>query len=455
MKLVVTGATGFIGKRLIWRLLRDGHDVVVLSRDARSAVAKIGYPCESHSWDPASEAAPSAAFEGADAVIHLAGEPIAAGRWTKARKKRIEESRVVGTRNLVEGIRRAARKPAALVSTSAIGIYGDRGDELLDEASAHGADFLAKVCIGWEKEALAAPKEVRTALVRVGIVLDHDEGALPRMVLPVESGVGGPLGSGRQWMSWIHVDDLVSILIEAATRKDLSGPVNAVAPEPVTNANFVRALASHLGMPAVLRAPAFALKLALGEMASVVLSGQRVRPAALEKSGFRFAYPTLQAALGQIFPPHRPRGAHRMVSNQWVPRPVGEVFPFFSDEKNLEAITPPWLNFNVKGKNTPEIRKGTLIDYRLKLKGLPMGWRTLIAEWEPDRMFRDVQLKGPYSVWDHTHTFEPFRGGTLIRDEVWYRLPFAPFGNVALPMVRKDVSAIFGFREKKIREVFP
>lgn len=455
MKFVVTGGTGFIGKRLIWRLLRENHEVVVLSRDARSAVERIGFPCEAHSWDPVSAPAPQAALEGADAVIHLAGESIAAGRWTAERKKKIEDSRILGTRNLVAGFHRAVRKPAAFVSTSAIGIYGDRGPETLDETATPGHGFLARVCTGWEKEAQAAPPEVRTTMIRVGVVLDHDEGALPMMAMPVESGVGGPLASGRQWMSWIHVDDLVSILIEAAMRSDLSGPINAVAPEPVTNTDFTRMLAKHLRMSAVIRAPAFAIKLVLGEMASVLLGSQRVRPSVLEKAGFRFAYPNLKAALDQIFPPHRPRGAHRLVANQWVARPVEEVFPFFSDEKNLEAITPPWLNFSVKGKSTPDLRKGTLIDYRLKLKGIPLRWRTLVAEWEPNRKFRDVQLKGPYSIWDHTHTFEAFRGGTVIRDEVWYRMPLAPFGNVALPMVKRDVSAIFGFREKKIREVFP
>jgi uncharacterized protein (TIGR01777 family) len=232
-------------------------------------------------WDPLKEPAP---LEGVDAVLHLAGEPLTGGRWTREKMNRIRTSRAVGTRNLVLGIQ--AARPQVLVSASAVGYYGDRGEEELTEASEPGKDFLSRVCVEWEGEARASG--IRTVLLRTGTVLGPG-GALEKMLGPFRLGLGGKLGSGRQWMSWIHRDDLIDLY--------LSGPVLAVAPNPVRNDTFTHLLARTLGRPALLRVPKWALRLAYGKVASVLLSSQYCRPVRAPESGFRFYYPTLDAAL--------------------------------------------------------------------------------------------------------------------------------------------------------------
>jgi uncharacterized protein (TIGR01777 family) len=298
MRALVTGATGFVGRKLVVRLERP----VVLSRDAAAAGARLGSEVQVFAWDPLREAAPPEAFTDVDAVFHLAGESVAAGRWTAAKKARIRDSRTIGTRNLTDTIRRLACKPKVLVSASAIGYYGDRGDEILDETAPPGSGFLGEVCTAWEREAQAAAEAgVRVVCVRLGLVLGADGGALPKMLTPFRLGLGSPLGSGRQWMSWIHVDDVIGLLLLAAERTDLQGPVNATAPQPVTNREFTKALGRVLRRPTFLPAvPATALRLVLGELASVVLASQRVLPHRAQAAGYNFAHPGLEEALQRL-----------------------------------------------------------------------------------------------------------------------------------------------------------
>ncbi|NLF72102.1 MAG: TIGR01777 family protein [Candidatus Anammoximicrobium sp.] len=297
MRALVTGATGFVGRKLLSRLQRP----VVLSRDAAAGV-RLGNEVQVVAWDPQREPAPAEAFTDVDVVFHLAGEPVAGGRWTAARKARIRDSRVVGTRNLADTIRRLARKPQVLVSASAIGYYGDRGDEVLDETAPPGGDFLSEVCVAWEREAQAvAEAGVRVVNVRLGVVLGRDGGALPRMLTPFRLGLGSPLGSGRQWMSWIHVQDVVGLMLLAAARGDLQGPLNAAAPQPATNREFTKALGRAVRRPTFLPAvPAGVLQLALGEMAVVLLASQRVTPRRAQAAGYTFEHPDLEEALRDV-----------------------------------------------------------------------------------------------------------------------------------------------------------
>lgn len=296
LRAAVTGATGLIGRALCRELVAP----VILSRAAESA-AFAGRGARVHRWSPVAEPAPAAALTGIDAVFHLAGEPVAGGRWTAERRRRIHDSRVLGTRHLVAGLAALERRPAVLVSASAIGYYGDRGDELLDEGSRRGSGFLAEVCAAWEREAMAAAElGVRVVCLRVGIVLAADGGALPRMLPAFRLGLGGPLASGRQWMSWIHLDDVVGLLLHAGRERRLQGPVNAVAPAPVTNAEFTRALGEAVGRPARLPVPALALRAAFGEMAGVLTGSQRVLPRLAPASGYDYAYGSLGAALASL-----------------------------------------------------------------------------------------------------------------------------------------------------------
>jgi uncharacterized protein len=290
--VAITGASGFIGHALTERLRANGRRVRRLVRSARS-----GSP-DDIVWDPMRGVLAPRDLEGAEAVIHLAGEPIA-HRWTSARRQAIRDSRVRGTELLARAIATLDRKPSVLLSGSAVGYYGDRGDEAVSEESAPGTDYLGGVAQEWETAAGAARDAgVRVVLLRTGIVLNPHGGALERMLPPFRLGVGGPLGSGRQWMSWIARADHLRAMEHALATTGLHGPVNFVAPNPVTNAEFAATLGRVLGRPSLVPAPAFALELLYGEMArATLLAGQRVLPKALLRSGFRFEYPTLEEAL--------------------------------------------------------------------------------------------------------------------------------------------------------------
>jgi uncharacterized protein (TIGR01777 family) len=300
MKILVTGATGLIGRSLCRLLTRENHTVVALSR--RPEAASNLSSAAIHKWEPLAGPPPPESLEGVEAVVHLAGEPIAARRWSAEQKGRIRSSRVVSTRNLVEGLRKAASRPASLISGSAVGFYGDRADETLDERSSAGSGFLPEICSEWESEAERATGfNVRVVRVRTGVVLSTDGGALKKMLPAFKLGVGGPLGGGRQWFPWIHIADMIGILQLAIFSATLSGPLNASAPEPVTNAVFTRELGRVLHRPTFLAAPEFALRLAFGEMADILLGSQRVIPKVAEDSGYIFQFRTLGSALEDLF----------------------------------------------------------------------------------------------------------------------------------------------------------
>lgn len=297
MKALVTGATGLIGAALIQRLQAP----VVLSRGVEGAKQRLGGAASVWPWQAELEAPPSAAFDGVDTVFHLAGEPVADGRWTSEKKRRIKASRVLGTRHLVAALAALPRPPRVLVSASGVDYYGDRGDAELDEGSAAGQGFLAEVCQAWEAEAGAAERcGVRVVRVRLGLVLAARGGALARMLPPFRLGLGGKLGSGSQWMPWLHLDDAIGLLLHAAQTPTLSGPLNLVSPEPVTNAEFTAELGRVLGRPAVLGVPRVALRIAFGELSSALLSSKRVLPRAARETGYEFAYAALGPALEAV-----------------------------------------------------------------------------------------------------------------------------------------------------------
>lgn len=289
MRVTVTGASGRIGSLLADRLRARGDEVTLLSRSAEKGMQ----------WDPAAGPAPAAALSGRDAVIHLAGEDVAQ-RWNAETKRRIHDSRETGTRNLVAGIAALpeADRPGVLVSGSASGYYGPHGDEQVDESSPPGDDFLAQVCVAWEREADAASAlGLRVVRIRTGIVLDRAGGALAKMLPPFKLGVGGPVAGGRQWMPWIHRDDEVGILVAALDGAAWSGPVNTCAPNPVTNKDFSKALGRALHRPAFAPVPALAIKALYGEMAQIVTTGVRMVPARATELGYAFAHPELDEAL--------------------------------------------------------------------------------------------------------------------------------------------------------------
>ena len=307
MRIVIAGGSGFLGRPLARQFAAEGHDVVILTRGSdskgRDSIGSGGR-IRSVAWSPDGSAGPWAAeLDGAGAVVNLAGASIGGKRWTDANKRLILDSRIHATRSLVTAIVRAEIRPPVLVSGSGVGYYGPHDDDIVTEQTQAGGDFLADVCVKWEAEAQRASSDrTRVVRMRTGLVLEGDGGAMAPMLTPFKLGVGGPIGSGRQYWPWIHRDDWIALVRGAIQSPNLAGPMNATAPEPVTNAAFARALGAALHRPALLPTPAFAIRLLLGEMADgLILSGQRAIPERAERAGFTFKYRHLDEALRAIF----------------------------------------------------------------------------------------------------------------------------------------------------------
>jgi uncharacterized protein (TIGR01777 family) len=314
MRILVSGSTGFLGSSLIDVLEREGHTILRLVRPDTSKRAASGAPAQTVRWDPVGGQIDAKAAEGADALIHLAGASIADGRWNAARKNLLRTSRIEATRHLIEALSKLQRPPRVIVASSAIGYYGNRGDETLTETTAPGGDFLSALCREWEAESARGTEfGAHVVMLRFGIILASHGGALARMALPFKMGAGGRIGSGRQWMSWLTLPEAVGMIRFALSNSKLAGPANAVAPNPIQNADFTHILAKTLHRPALFPAPAFALRLALGEMAdALLLVSQRVKPSKLEQAGYQFAQPDLAAALTEVF--HKSNAAGRIES---------------------------------------------------------------------------------------------------------------------------------------------
>lgn len=450
MKILITGGTGLVGSELGKALVEKGHELFVVTRNTKSSSYRCPYPHQAISWDLENYSKELGEIDG---VIHLAGANVSDQRWTESYKKKILESREKTTKSLIDAIKKYGKNMKFFVSTSAVGYYGD-SDEVLHEDSPSGEGFLAEVCKKWEapiKDQLG--EKIRWVILRVGVVFSEKGGALEKMVAPIQAGVGGALGDGKQYISWIDIDDLVNMYIFAA-EQEIRGIYNAVAPDPVQNKELMKIIANQLNRSLLMSVPEFALKIAVGEMAQTLLESQKVSSEKIRKENFKFNYLTARDSIAervfQLQPFER-----RKIYEVWLPKSPEEVFTFFSDEKNLEKITPDWLNFYVVGKSTDDIGKGTLIDYKLKLQGMPLRWRTEIDTWDPPNSFSDHQLKGPYKKWHHTHIFKSLGGGTLMKDQVDFSLPLGPLGLLAAGhKVQNDVEKIFRHRNQQIRSHF-
>jgi uncharacterized protein (TIGR01777 family) len=453
MKVLITGASGLVGQQMMENFFESGiTDIRVLTRNKHQ---EFSFPVEIYSWDPSTSYIEKGALEGVDAVIHLAGESVAEGRWTRKKKNRILDSRVNSTKLLMETIRTCSQSPTKFISASAIGIYGDCGDELLDTKSKLGDGFLADVCKQWEELVLNHNIEgLNSQAIRVGIVLSKNGGALKKMLPPFKMGVAGNLGNGKQYMSWIHIEDLVEQFKFLLEGKGGQKVYNGVSPVPVSNASFTKILGKVIRRPTLFPIPGFALKLIFGEMSQILLNSQRVVPNEFLKDGFKFKYDNLEKALEDILK-HDLKGERVLKVYQYINKPLEKVFPFFSNENNLEQITPDYLNFSVLGKNTPILSKGTEIDYKLRVHGIPLKWKSRINEFIDNETFIDEQLKGPYTKWVHTHNFFELPNGTLIKDHVVYKVPLGFLGDLfGGSFVKNDLNKIFGHRKKVITKIF-
>ena len=445
MRVLVTGATGLIGKKLCRELLLKGHELVVVGRSPENKFRQnFTLPCEYHSWD-------NLKLTNIQAVFHLAGSSIANGRWTPQKKAEILNSRTNTTQKLVTAF--TNEWPNVFIGASAIGYYGNRDNEQLTEKSAQGVGFLPEVCEKWEESANPFEDHSRVVRFRIGVVLDASGGFLEPMEKLFSLGLGGKVSSGEQWMSWIHSKDLIRLLL-FALEKPIEGTFNAVSPRPVTNNQWAKTFSKQLNVPAFLPAPSLMLKILLGEMSQLATDSQNVSSEKIASQGFEFHFDNLASALENIYQ-WKTRPTERLFeSEQWISADKENIFPFFSESTNLEKITPSWLKFKVLKQSTNPIRTGTIIDYRISIKGLPVKWQTEIKSWNPPNSFVDDQLKGPYKKWYHSHMFEQFPQGTLMKDRVVYELPLGRLGELFLgSFVRSDVTKIFSFRKKTINKL--
>ncbi len=476
MRIVLTGATGFIGRALVLRLLRDGHQLTAMVRDLARGRDALGPDVALVLAGDAEALATAVAT--ADGVVNLAGEPIVGQRWSAARKAVLTASRVGPTAALVEAIARRAVPLPVFVSASAVGYYGDSGDDEIDEGGPAGTSFAATLSAAWEAAAEAArPHAARVVLARIGVVLGREGGALAKLLPTTRALAGGPIAGGRQYVPWIHLTDTVEALVFALVTPGIDGPVNLVAPTPVPQRALAKAIGRAVHRPAIAPAPRFAMRLILGEAADVLLASQRVVPRALLAAGFRFAFPDLDEALADIvstadvalgtvgsrlapLPPEHAyvrarRPTHVLVSRVTLDAPLATVLPFFAAAENLNLLTPPAMGFVIQTPRPIAMAAGAVIDYRLRVMGMPIAWRTVIEAWQPSAPaphFVDAQHRGPYRAWWHEHHFAADGDRTVMEDRVYYAAPMGPLGRIANAMIiRGQLRRIFGFRAAAIR----
>jgi uncharacterized protein len=451
MKILMTGATGLLGNELGRALVKEGHEITIVTREAEKAPALLSYPCKILEWKTMGGEDDLSSIE---AFFHLAGAGIADKRWTTKRKKELRDSRIKTAKEIVSALKISKAQISLVLTSSAVGIYGDRGEESLTEEATPSKDFIGKLCQDWENATKDAFPEARWVAIRTAAVLSEKGGFLGE-IAPIFQSVGAStLGLGDQFVTWIHEKDWVKLVCWVAKNKNVSGPINAAAPHPLRNSAWTSELAKALHVYRALPVPAFVLKTAFGELGELLMASQRVFPKKALDAGFKFEFSTVGEALKNIYGELQP-GELRLKKEQWIPKKRKEAFAYFCDEKNLESLTPDFLKFRVLGKSTQEIKEGTTIDYQLNVHGLPMKWRTLIKEWTPGEQFIDTQISGPYKSWVHTHSFEDLKEGTLICDKVIYRMPLGWLGRtVSRPFVERDVKNIFKFRAQVLAKLY-
>lgn len=465
MKIAITGATGFVGRKLVLALQQRGHHIVALVRDVVAARSLLGADCTLARIDD--DDALASAVDGADAVVNLAGTSIAQ-RWTRAARKRIVASRVALTRRVVDAITVASARPSVLVSVSAVGVYGDAGDTVVGDDAPAGSGFLAELGQRWEAEARRAEAlGVRVALPRLGVVLG-DGGMVATLLAAFRCGVGAVLGAGTQFMSVIAVDDVLRIVVLALEDSRIKGTFNAVAPTPTTQAEFSHALARHCGWRrAWLRVPGPVVKLLGGGASALVLDSQRVIPQRLQQWGFAWEHPDVHACLRQLRPASavtidRPTALppvgylanqapqYRLKTRTVVQADPQTVFDFFSKPENLGAMTPSHMRFQITEGGGVDVEAGSRFRYRIRLRGVAIPWTTRIDAFDPTDRFIDVQLSGPYRYWHHRHDFEALPDGrTVVHDTVHFMPRLGLLGHLAQWLfVARDLNAIFEFRAR-------
>ncbi len=445
-KVVLFGGTGLLGQSLGLALYRLGYSVRVVTRNPATWEHLLSFPGEIFAWDGENADQLSMVLLGSDIVCNLAGEPIGEGRWSDAKKERLRTSRLDTTSRIVAGVQKLEKKPELFLSGSAVGYYGKTLVPVTEDAP-QGAGFLADLCGEWEEKATPLTKEgVRVVWLRTGVVLSVFGGALPLLTFLTRTVGPQVIGRATSGCPWIHIDDWVSAVLTAITNKNLDGPMNLVAPTPTTWRDVLLGITEGKGI--LVSVPPSLVRPMVGEGPVALSESQFISPTRLIDAGFQFKFPDIKAALADLLEQHLFPNASFLAARQYINAPLAKVVDFYADAQNLEKITPPWLNFKVLNLSSEKIEEGTLINYRLKLYGIPFKWQSKIKGWKMPSQFTDVQVKGPYSLWHHTHRFEQIGEGTLVTDIVRYRAPFGRLGRLmANFFIAKEVEKIFQYRK--------
>lgn len=441
---LITGASGLIGERLCLALIEKGYTLSVVTRSPNFV---FPFPAQVFVGDLNQGKIEELSQVSFDLVVNLMGESIGQ-RWTDKTFARIEDSRIKATKHLKESLKEVGH----YIGASAIGIYGNRGDELLtlDSVPAASEDPIISLCQNWEKAHHSLGElAARVSILRFGLVFSANGGAFEKMLLPFYFGAGGPIAGGQHWLSWIHIEDCVNLILKIIEQGQ-GGVVNLVSPEPIKQKELAEKIAEIGNKSAWAPTPSWALGLAFGKAKDLLLASQRVESSFAARD---FLYPSLGSALKDLVQ-GLARNEFYLSYRQHLACPLQQVFAFFQNENNLEQITPDFLGFKVLGKSTPEIQNHTFIDYQLKLHGISLKWKTEILGWSPPHSFADNQVKGPYAKWYHQHDFKSFGSGTLMTDQIWFKLPLWPLSAPVMPLVLNDVKQIFNYRKVKTHQIF-
>ena len=461
MNILILGGTGFIGRPMIARLQGRGHKIHCLSRDIDRARDLLGEGIVLLSLD-LSPIEFKKEIEFADVVINLAGEPLAGVRWNNFKKKKFHDSRIGLNELISQHISECENRPSLFISASAVGVYGDRGEELLSEDSLPATDDLSKLCLDWENAAIKAKEYgVRVCTLRLGIVLGREGGVLKQVMPSFELGIGSYLGAPNQMVSWVHILDVIRA-IEFCIDTEINGPINVVAPQASTSKFFANILKDISKAKITIRIPVIILRLIFASGAKVLTNSQNAVPEKLLENKFEFEYKSLKEALENEVAPEsiqisktsrviddlEIKGQYQLVTSITLNSSAEEIFLFFASPLNLGLSTPDWMGFKIL--DIPdELTQNSTISYKIKLGPFYMKWCTVIVKWQPSDLFIDFQSKGPYSLWWHEHSIKSLTKETSIMDDVViYKIPFGIFGRIAHNFfIRRLLNRIFNYRQ--------
>ena len=475
MKIFVTGATGFIGRAAITALQGRGHEIIALVRSIDRARDMLGFGPVLLGTDSSREDL-RRYLEQCEAVLNLSGRPVVGVRWTASKKEEFWNSRVGLTKILSEEVKKCQSPPSVFVSASAIGCYGDSGDDVLTEKSESGQGYLAELCREWETAALISESaNTRVCILRLGIVLGRDGGILSLMTPPFRMGIGGYIGDGQQYISWIHLLDVVRIIVGCIEDSRFKGIFNCTAPNPVRAKEFSSKIGLVTKSKLMVRIPFVLPRMLMGESGSHITYSQYVSPSRLEQNRFGFIFDNLDECLEyeydyadisiERFDYNRDEsvirsgvqnGQYHLCATSYIHSDPKTVFAFFSSPLNLGLATPSWMRFQIQDMPT-EIGVGSHITYNIRIFGIKIRWVTEIVKWEPTNLFVDVQIKGPYTLWHHEHRITQNEDRiTFMEDRVVYRMPFGLLGSIVHKWVVMDqLKRIFKFRQMVIMLRFP